>query len=134
MSKYRITLDGKTYEMEIEAVEETCEQVRTGADLHTSWSTEKNAGKGPVVQVIDPSAERAVTNDEKTVVSPMPGTVLRLLAGAGEMIRKGQAVLVLEAMKMENEITAPRDGILTAMLVREGQTVSGGEALFEIGE
>jgi biotin carboxyl carrier protein len=61
--------------------------------------------------------------------SPMPGKVVKLLAAIGTRVAAGQGLLVVEAMKMENEMRAPRDGTVVAIRVREGQTVEAGEEL-----
>lgn len=124
MSKYRITLNGQVYEMEIEAIEEGTvpAQPQTAASETAAAPT---ADSAPVHAESEPA--------DNAVISPMPGTVVRLMAAQGDTVTKGQPVLVLEAMKMENEITAVKGGVISAMYVAEGQTVSGGEALFEIG-
>jgi biotin carboxyl carrier protein len=135
MGKYRIILDGKAYEIEVEPIIEEPEQSKTSQkDVRTSWNAASIKGRSPVVQIIDPAAEKPVSIKDRLVTSPMPGTVLRIMASAGETVKKDQPVLVLEAMKMENEIVATRSGMIVEMLVKEGQTVAGNEALFEIGE
>jgi len=63
----------------------------------------------------------------------MPGTILRVNVSEGASVNAGDVVLVLEAMKMENEITAPVSGAITKLSVQEGQTVSNGEHLFTVG-
>lgn len=68
------------------------------------------------------------------LISPMPGRVRRTPVAVGEAVEKGQVLLVLEAMKMEHAIRAPRGGILKAMHVREGDLVEAGVELAEIGE
>ncbi len=69
------------------------------------------------------------------VVAAMPGRVLRVLASPGDRVAQGQPVLVLEAMKMENEVKAPRDGVVASVEVAAGQAVSAGDVLlrFEAG-
>ena len=63
------------------------------------------------------------------VVAPMPGKIVRLLVGAGERVEARQGLLVVEAMKMQNEIRSPKSGTVERLLVKEGQTVNAGEAL-----
>lgn len=125
MSKYRITLNGEVYEMEIELIGEGSAPVNT-ASAPVAVNTEPAA-----VQKAPASADN--TSADGAAVSPMPGTVVKLMAAQGDRVGKGQPVLVLEAMKMENEITAAKDGVLTELRVSEGQTVAGGEILFVIG-
>jgi biotin carboxyl carrier protein len=68
------------------------------------------------------------------IAAPMPGRVVRVLAAIGQEVARGDGVVVVEAMKMENELTAPRDGIITEIGVEEGQTVQGGVTLAVIGD
>lgn len=131
MSKYKIVLNGQAYEMEIEAIDGTVSTVEAKAQTSAQPAANNNA-------VADASSASTVNNNDVAsngiVVSPMPGTVVKVTAAQGDKVEAGQPVLVLEAMKMENEITAPKSGVISAMNVGEGQTVAGGEALFEIGE
>ncbi len=129
MSKYRITLEGKTYEMEIELVpEETAPQPA----VRSVYQGYQNAAADPTVRLMDPSSQRTTTTATGTVTAPMPGTVLKLCRKEGEMVHAGEVVLVLEAMKMENEILSPADGTILRMNCEEGKTVAGGEVLFEV--
>ena len=66
--------------------------------------------------------------------SPMPGVVARVMAAPGDAVRKGQTLVVLEAMKMEHQIRAPRDGRVARVLAEPGQLVAGGAALVELEE
>jgi biotin carboxyl carrier protein len=68
-----------------------------------------------------------------TLTSPMPGKVVRVLVAAGDAVEAGQGILVVEAMKMQNELKAPRSGHVIALTAREGATVVAGEALATIG-
>ena len=130
MSKYRITLEGKTYEMEIELVpEETAPQ----SAVRREYKGYQNAAADPIVRLMEPSAQRITTNATGTVTAPMPGTVLSLCKKEGEKVRAGDVVLILEAMKMENEILSPADGTIIKVNCEEGKTVAGGEVLFEVG-
>ena len=68
----------------------------------------------------------------QTIDAYMPGRVVTLLVAAGDEVQAGQGVLVLEAMKMENEIQAERQGVIRRLLVKPGQAVEGGDPLFEM--
>jgi biotin carboxyl carrier protein len=68
----------------------------------------------------------------ETLVAPMPGKVVRVLVAAGDVVEAGQGILVVEAMKMQNELKASRAGRVAAVHAREGATVAAGEALATI--
>ena len=129
MSKYRIFLEGKTYEMEIELVaEKTARQPVVEQEYKEFKSAPKNAN----VNVIDSAKQKQVGINTGAVPAPMPGTVIRIKKNVGDTVKAGELVLILEAMKMENEILAPADGTITVMNCTEGGTVSGGDVLFEV--
>lgn len=68
----------------------------------------------------------------KKITAPMPGKVVRILAGAGTQVETGQSVIVIEAMKMQNELKAPKSGTLKKINVAEGAAVEAGQALAEV--
>ncbi len=126
MSKYRIRINGKTYEMEIELVDEKEDKKQRASAI----SVASYKSTDSVVQVINPKAERQTHLDDGMVKSPMPGSVIKIMSKAGDVVEIGEPVLVLEAMKMENEICAPRSGKIKEVFVVEGQTVPGKAPLF----
>lgn len=126
MSKYRIFLEGKTYEMEIELIGEKTAQKPMARQEYKELPKDTN------VSVVDPAKQKQAVNNAGAIVAPMPGTVIRIEKKTGDVVKAGELVLILEAMKMENEILAPVDGTLTAMNCTEGGTVSGGDVLFEV--
>jgi len=86
-------------------------------------------------EVIDPRAwsgrrhGNAEAEGRQQIVAPMPGKVVRLLVKAGDHVEAGQGLLVVEAMKMQNEIRSPKSGTLERVLAKEGQPVNAGEVL-----
>lgn len=130
MSKYRITLEGKTYEMEIELVAENGAQQQPVAKKE--YREFKGVPKDANVNVVDPSMQKQTVNNTGAVTAPMPGTVIKIEKSEGSAVKSGELVLVLEAMKMENEILAPVDGTITKMNCTVGGTVAGGEIMFEV--
>lgn len=132
MSKYRIKINGKTYEMEIERVDETSGNKSSGAQTTPHAIHEKSSVSAPVRHAGGPKADNSAGDRVNVVLSPMPGSVIKVLAEDGDSVAAGQPVLVLEAMKMENEICAPKSGKIKTVFVTAGQTVSGNAALFEM--
>lgn len=108
---------------------------------HRTGNThEISLGAGSVtVDIVDPlAAKRRRREDEigatgvGVVKAMMPGRVVRIMVAKGETVRKGAGLLILEAMKMENEITAPADGTVDELFVEPGQTVEAGAELLHI--
>ena len=129
MSKYRITLDGKTYEMEVELLSDNG-AVQPAAKKE--YKEVKAAPKDADVKTVNPSVQKKTVNGSGTVTAPMPGTVLKVEKNVGDTVNAGELVLILEAMKMENEIAAPASGTIAVMNCTPGKTVAGGDILFEV--
>lgn len=118
MSKYKITINGKEYEMDVELMDGSAPAVKAPVQAK------------PVSVSAAPKA--APVAAAGATVSPMPGTILKVNVKEGDTVKAGDSVVILEAMKMENDITAPKDGVVKKLFVNEKQTVAKGEALFEV--
>ncbi len=122
MKKYVLKLNGKVYEVEMGEV-----------------GTVSNTG------AVDPSKNEIVTLSplkavespvgayRETVISPMPGTIISVLVKAGDIVKRNQVLVVLEAMKMENEIVSPIDGTILSISATKGVAVNVSEELVRIG-
>ena len=120
MKNYRITVNGTAYDV---AVEELAE----GAVASQPVAAPKAAPAAPkVAPKVAPAAGAA---GAVKVNAPMPGKVLSVKAAVGQAVKKGDVLLVLEAMKMENEIVAPQDGTVASIQVSAGQSVEAGDVL-----
>ena len=124
MSKYKITLNGKTYEMEVEAIDGSM-PVAAPKATPAPVAAPKAAPAPAAAPVASSSAAGAVN-------SPMPGTILKVNKNVGDTVAAGEAVVVLEAMKMENDIPAGKAGVIKSIAVAQGQAVAAGEFLFEV--
>ena len=125
MSKYRITVEGKTYEMDVELIGANGAAVQPVAKAAAPVVSAPKAATAPV-------AAKPAEVGSGSVVAPMPGTILKVLKASGDAVKAGEVVLILEAMKMENEITAPVDGTIGSLNLTEGSTVAGGDLLFDV--
>jgi 3-methylcrotonyl-CoA carboxylase alpha subunit len=95
------------------------------------------AGARLAIEVVDPLSLKRKRRDDEIgaggmIKALMPGRVVRVLAAKGDQVRKGAGLLILEAMKMENEITAPADGVVDDVFVEAGQTVEAGADLVHV--
>lgn len=130
--KYKITLNNRVYEVEVEDGK---------AMLLDEYEAVAPAAPAPVAApvAVAPAAPAAapaapvVTGAGETVAAPMPGTILKVNVTAGQAVKAGDVLCVLEAMKMENDITAPKDGTVTQVVTSKGASVSTGDALVVIG-
>lgn len=127
--KYRVTLNAKVYEVEVEEdsamlVDEYEAYVPAPAPVPAPAAPAPAAPAAPAV-----NAAPAPTVQGETVASPLPGTVLQVKVQAGESVKAGQLLVIIEAMKMENEILSPRDGVVAQVVVSKGGTVDTGAPL-----
>ena len=122
MSKYRITVEGKTYEMDVELIGANGTVVAPVAKAAAPVVAAPKAAPAPV-------AAKPAEVGSGSVVAPMPGTILKVLKATGDAVKAGEVVLILEAMKMENEITAPADGTVASIPVAKGASVNSGDTL-----
>ena len=132
--KYKVTLNGKTYEVEVEAgkamlVDEY--EAYAPAPAASAPASAPAAAAAPAAPAAStaPAAAPAVQAAGETITAPMPGNILRIEVTNGAAVKAGQILIVLEAMKMENEILAPRDGTVAQIIVQKGSTVETGSPL-----
>lgn len=125
MRKFVITVNGQQYDVEVE-------EVKNQRSQRPSVASATPSSSAPVQPVASKPAA-AATNGSGTVIhAPMPGSILKINVKNGDAVKRGQSLLVLEAMKMENEITAPADGKIGSIQVSQGDCVTVGQTLVEI--
>lgn len=127
--KYYVTLNNKNYEVEVEETEAVITAV---TDVVAAPAPVAAAPAAAAPAAAAPAAP-AVSGGGTPVKAPMPGTVLSVSAAAGQQVKSGQVIMILEAMKMENEIIAPCDGTVKQILVQKGSTVETDSVLAFIG-
>jgi len=127
--KLNITIDGKTYEVDVDAAEpESPAAAHNVSGLNVgSAPLRVPAGAAPVA----PAADSKRVNEEKVCRSPVSGIVVRVAAQVGQSLQTGDILLVLEAMKMETNITAPSAGKIAAISVNQGDSVQAGQVVVE---
>ena len=121
MKKYQITVHGKVYDVEVE-------EVSAGA---ATAAVATPAPAPVVVPKAAPAAPKATAPaaGSKAVTSPMPGTILEVKVNVGQTVKRGETMFILEAMKMENEIPAPEDGVVASVDTTKGASVATGAVL-----
>jgi len=138
MKKFLIRVNGNQYDVEVE-------EIRDGMVITPAASIPYVVASAPVApatvapQTQAPAAPAASAAQTKAapsgsvgsvkVTAPMPGTILKVVAKPGDKVKKGQVLVVLEAMKMENEIVAPSEGVVATINVTGGTSVNAGELL-----
>ena len=133
--KYKLTLNGRTYEVEVEAGQAMLLS-EYEAIAPTPAAAAPAAAPAPSAAPAAPAAPAAapaVTGAGEPVNAPMPGTILKVNVASGDKVKAGTVLVVLEAMKMENEILAPKDGTVTQVLVSRGASVDTGAPMVVIG-
>ncbi|MBV8517284.1 MAG: hypothetical protein JO197_07765 [Acidobacteria bacterium] len=115
-----VRIDGRTY---------LVPYVVQGSTIHFAFE-----GESYLADVADKGARAKGRHREQSTSAPMPGTVLKILVRPGDVVAKGAPLVILEAMKMEHQITAPRDGTVAAIHCTEGEMVQPGVELVDVTE
>jgi biotin carboxyl carrier protein len=117
MKTYRVKYKENIYELGIELIADT-----EAADLKAEQHAE------PVKETV---ASQAQGTGGEHLLAPLPGKVFDILVSQGAKVKKGDLLLIIEAMKLENEIFAPRDGVIASINKRKGESVASGDSLLE---
>lgn len=132
MKNLRITVNGKTYDVQVEELSEG-----SSASVPAAPAPAAAAAPAPAAQPAQAApatqAPAAAPADGEEILCPMPGTILSINVKAGEKISEGDVIVVFEAMKMENEIKAPRDCTVLSVDVSKDDTVETGTLIATIG-
>ena len=123
MKKYNVTVNGTAYEVTLEAVDAS--EVKAAPTPATA--------PAPVAPAPAAAPAAPVSGGKETVSSPMPGNILAVNVTNGAAVKKGDVLMILEAMKMENEIMSPCDGTVLSVNVTKGASVETGAVLCVIG-
>lgn len=129
LRKFKIKIDGKTYLVEMEEIGGApAAQPAPAAPAATPTPTPAPAAPAAPA----PAAPVAPTGEGEVVTAPMPGTVTKILVKDGDAVTENQPLMILEAMKMENEIVAPKAGTIGQVFATLNQNVNSGDNLISI--
>jgi len=139
MKKFNVTVNGKSYAVEVE-------EVGAGQGGFTYAPVQQATQTAQAPQAVPAPAQQAATPKAAPVpkapvgpvsgelmTAPMPGTILDIKVTEGQTVKAGDLILILEAMKMENEIVSPKDGVINKVHISKSTTVSTGDPLVTIG-
>lgn len=122
MKRFNISVNGHAYDVQVEEV------AAGGATAAVPTA----APAAPAAPAPAPAPAAAAPAGAETINAPMPGNIVNVQVKAGDTVTKGQVLLVLEAMKMENEIMSPRDGVIAGVHVSKGESVDSGKLLISL--
>jgi biotin carboxyl carrier protein len=130
LRKFKITIDGKEYLVEMEEIGGVAQPAAPVAVAPAPTAAPQPAATPAPTPAPAPKAAPADVAD--AMDAPMPGTIIKVLVKPGDQVTENQPLLVLEAMKMENEIVANRAGVVETLFVDKNDTVNAGDALIKI--
>lgn len=130
---YKVTLNGKIYEVEVEKGEAVIQAEYEAALPQSAPAVAETSAPTQTVAAAAPAAAPAPQSaGANSVTAPMPGTINAVKVTSGQQVKKGDVLFILEAMKMENEIYADKDGKIGQVFVQKGASVNTGAPLCEL--
>lgn len=140
MKKYKFTISGDEYDVHIEDIEENIAQIEVnGTRYEVEIKGEVKASKTPKLvrkPVVQQPGEGQIKKQQSSggtaIKAPLPGTILKINVAVGDEVKEGQNLLVMEAMKMENQVLAEKNGQISAIKVKEGDAVLQDDVLIEM--
>ncbi len=138
MKEFQFKIDGKEYKTSVAELEGGITEVTVNGkaykvEMEAHKAAPKTAAPKAAAPAAAPKAEAAAPTGGKKVVSPLPGSIIKVLVAEGQAVKKGDTLLTLESMKMENTVAAECDGTVTKVAVTAGQTVMQDDLLVVIG-
>lgn len=138
MNKFKFTIRGNEYDVEIGKIEDNVATIEVnGTTYEVEIHREVKQTKTPtLVRKVVPEQGKTVQkkagDSTIPVVAPLPGTIMEIKVRQGDIVKKGDTLLIMEAMKMENNVLAEKDGVVEKMNVRPGDNVLQGDVLIEL--
>ncbi|MGM0213682.1 acetyl-CoA carboxylase biotin carboxyl carrier protein subunit [Enterococcus sp. AZ109] len=133
LRKFKIAIDGNEYLVEMEEIGGVPQPAAPVAPAPVAAPVQAEAPAAAPAPEAPAAPAPAAAAGADALTAPMPGTILKILVNQGDAVKQNQPLMILEAMKMENEIVANNDGTVTGIHVTQGQVVNPGEALITVG-
>ena len=141
MKNFKFTISGDEYDVHIQDIEDNVAQIEVnGTKYEVEVKREVKASKTPTLvrkPVVQKPGEGLIKKQQSSggsaIKAPLPGTIFKLNVSVGDQVKAGQSLLVMEAMKMENQVLSEKDGEVKAIKVKEGDAVLQDDVLIEIG-
>ena len=145
MKKFKFTIDGENFEISVkEQDKNVAEVIVNGKSYTVEFERESVTANRPIVRkavqktnTAETIVKKATTSvvkagSEKSIKSPLPGNIFKVLVSVGQTVKRGEQLVVIESMKMENNIMADKDGTVKTIHVKVGQSVLQGDALVDL--
>jgi biotin carboxyl carrier protein len=139
MKKFKFTINGNDYSVDVHGVEHNLARLEVnGTPYNVELHRQLKASKTPTIvrpaikQESKPIIQKREGGSAHPIVAPLPGSITKLKVGKGDIVEKGQLLLIMEAMKMENQVLADRAGVVENIRVQQGDTVLQGDIIMEI--
>lgn len=139
MKNFKFIINGNEYNVDLKGIEENIAHIEvngTRYDVEIEHKVKQTKTPKLIRPVVSgppkPGIDKKDRGDSTPVLAPLPGSILDILVNPGDIIKKGQRLVVMEAIKMENQILAEKDGVVENIKVLKGQSVLQGDILLEI--
>lgn len=139
MKKFKFTINGNDYAVDVHGVEENLARLEVNGtpyevELHRQIKVSKTPTlvRPAVKQEVQPDIKKKEGGSAHSILAPLPGSIMKLEVEKGDIVKKGQLLLIMEAMKMENQVLADRAGVVESIKVSQGDTVLQDDIIMEI--
>jgi len=139
MKKFKFTIHGNDYRVDVHGIEDNMAHLEVNGtaydvEIHRKVKSSKTPTivRPAIKEPIRPSIQKREGGSSHPIVAPLPGSILSLKVTKGDIVKKGQLLLIMEAMKMENQVLSDRAGVVENIRVREGDAVLQGDIILEI--
>ncbi len=141
MKKFKFTISGNEYNVEIKKFEDDIAKIEVnGTKYEVEYHQEVKTTKTPTlvrqqvpVDRKDSKIKKSISSSTYSLKAPLPGNIFKILKQVGDEVKKGETIMIMEAMKMENNIQSEKDGKIISYKVKEGDAVLQNDVLAEIG-